>query len=175
MKKRFFYAAVAGFILGLIVHLAAVSGYDLSRDIPFVWILHVGVFIVFVPGIIYMRQNKAYQQLAAEKQWRSGGVKQQFQVLFGGTPLWLRLTMVMMFVYAIVNFLLFMMSQHGVPDIREGEYILHNHGEIIRTITEEEYYHYRANELRGFSGHWLLFYSVSMGLLYPFDETENNY
>lgn len=61
-----------------------------------------------------------------------------------------------------------MSSQPGSPEIQDGQYILQNHGKLIRTITEQEYHHYKANEVRGFSGHWLIFYGFSAALLYPF-------
>ena len=66
------------------------------------------------------------------------------------------------FVYAIVNFMLFMVAtEGGSPTIQDGKYLLLNHGELIREISLEEYSAFKANEVRGFSGHWLVFYYVA--------------
>ena len=68
-----------------------------------------------------------------------------------------------------------MVLTQGVPDIWEGQYVLHNHGTLIRNITEQEYTAYKAAEVRGFSGHWLAFYGIATALLYPFNkETSAN-
>lgn len=58
-------------------------------------------------------------------------------------------------------------SEGGGPHIVDGKYVLQNHGNIIREITMEEYDAFQANELRGFSGHWMAFYAFAAGILYP--------
>jgi hypothetical protein len=72
------------------------------------------------------------------------------------------------FYYAIVNFLVFMFSDPGTPAIKDGQYYLHTHGQWIRNITEQEYHHYKAATIRGFSGHWVAFYGLAAAVLYPF-------
>jgi hypothetical protein len=62
----------------------------------------------------------------------------------------------------------------GSPDIIDGKYVLENHGTLIRELSEVEYFKLRANEIRGFSGHWMVFYSLSMGILWPKDRMSNN-
>jgi hypothetical protein len=63
------------------------------------------------------------------------------------------------FAYAILNFLIFMkLTEGGNPSIQDGKYVLLNHGTLIREITQAEYHSFCANEVRGFSGHWLVFY-----------------
>jgi len=47
-----------------------------------------------------------------------------------------------------------------VPDVRDGKYVLHNHGQVIRELSENEYEWQKAYILRGFSGHWMAFYLV---------------
>jgi hypothetical protein len=38
----------------------------------------------------------------------------------------------------------------------------------MRNITEQEYHHYKAATIRGFSGHWVAFYGLAAAVLYPF-------
>ncbi|MGO4703257.1 hypothetical protein [Dyella sp. 2RAB6] len=35
-----------------------------------------------------------------------------------------------------------------------------NHGQLIREISATEYAGFKAEEVRGFSGHWMVFYFV---------------
>jgi hypothetical protein len=67
-----------------------------------------------------------------------------------------------------------MTTQLYTPGIQNGQYILHNHGQFVRNLTEKEYHHYQANTLRGFSGHWIAFYGMAMAVLYPFNKQVDN-
>lgn len=65
----------------------------------------------------------------------------------------------MIFVYAGMNFLLFMLhTEGGMPAVQDGKYLLLNHGKLIRQLTPSEFASFKTNELRSFSGHWLFFY-----------------
>ena len=48
----------------------------------------------------------------------------------------------------------------GSPSIQDGKFVLQSHGRLIRALTEPEYTAFKANEIRGFSGHWMVFYFV---------------
>jgi hypothetical protein len=174
MKKFLFYFAITGWIMGLIVHLLSVADYDVTKKIPFVWILHIGIFVVWLPTILTLRNNeelKAYQQAAKEKQKNPIVL---MKIIFRQAPTWLSIIAAGGFFYAFINFMLFMASQDGVPSIKDGQFILHNHGQLIKTLTEQEYNHYKANEVRGFSGHWLAFYGVAAAILFPFKRQATN-
>jgi hypothetical protein len=95
-----------------------------------------------------------------------------YKIAFKQTPTWLAVLAIGGFLYAFLNFMLFMGSEIGTPDIEGGKYILQNHGQLIKTITEQEYHHFKANEMRGFSGHWIAFYGIAMAILYPFSRPQ---
>lgn len=174
MKKFLFYFAITGWTLGLIVHLLSLADVNITDKVPFVWVLHIGIFVVWFPTVLDLKYNEeahAYKQQGLLNRLNPFG---SFRVIFRRTPTWLLIIAFGSFIYAGLNFLLFMNTQQGVPDIRNGQYILHNHGELIMTLTEQEYHHYKANEVRGFSGHWLAFYGLAAAVLYPFNnQTEN--
>jgi hypothetical protein len=152
-------------VLGLIVHLLSILGFNIQDKIPFVFLLHVGVFVVWIPAILDLQKNEelvAYQQSRKKKGMNPFGV---FRIVFRQTPTWLMVIAIGCFFYAIVNFMLFMTSHQGTPDFRDGQYVLHHRGELIKTITEQEYHRYKANELRGISGHWLAFYGFAVAML----------
>ena len=79
--------------------------------------------------------------------------------VMNGMPIWARTTVVVVFAYAIINFILCAhLLAGGGPDIVDGQHVLSSHGRVLAHITEGEYRLYKAYELRMFSGGWLLFY-----------------
>jgi len=173
MKIALFFVAVLGWIAGLTVHVLAIRGTDVEDTIPYIWILHVGIFFVWLPTILEMRKNT---ELTSHRQ---SGIMNKltpiglFKRILKDTPMWLRVIAIAGFFYALINFLQFMISQPGIPEIENGQYILQNRGKLIRTLTEEEYHFYKANVLRGFSGHWIFFYGMAAAVLFPFKRQPN--
>lgn len=173
MKKYIFYLAVVGWTVGLVVHLLAVADVDVTAKVPFVWGLHIGVFVVWLPAILILKNSKAAQDFQKTGTLNTMNPGAILKMMFHNTPAWLTVIAIGGFFYATINIMLFMASQPGVPDIQNGQYILHNHGQLIKKLTEQEYHHYRANELRGFSGHWLAFYGMAAAILFPFGKRKD--
>ncbi|HSA32642.1 MAG TPA: hypothetical protein P5077_02840 [bacterium] len=130
-----------GLILSLIVHLLSVFSVDVSQFFPSAWLLHLGAFVVFAPLVFYAKKDSNGNSL-----------------IFPHAPEWVKTASISLFTYVVFNFLYFAISMEGSPSIEEGKYILHDHGRLIRELTAEEYHRFVAKELRGFSGHWLIFY-----------------
>jgi hypothetical protein len=158
-RKILAILAALGFAVSLVVHLATYLGVNVSRHVPAVWLLHVGVFIVFVPMVItiYTKSGKSRPQSGGDF-WR------QF---FNPMPRWVRLLSYGLFAYVAINFILFVaLSRDGSPDVIGGKYVLRSDGRVeeqrvIREITMEEYDLREARVVRGFSGHWLVFYLIA--------------
>lgn len=164
--KFIFYFAIIGWLSALVVHVLSIANVDSTAGMPVVWILHAGIFVVWLPMIFYLKKNEEVQAFyKLSKNQRSAGAL--LKVLFKHTPDWLKVLAVLGFLYMPVNFFLSVVSQHGSPDLKDGQYILHSHGKLIRILTEQEYHHYKANEIRGFSGHWLGFYGIAAAILFP--------
>ncbi len=167
MKSFLFYFAVTGWILGLIVHLLSITDFDITDKVPFVWALHIGVFIVGVPTVIDLKKNEELVEYQQSGMLNRINPFEFSKIMFRYTPTWLTIIAIGGFFYTIINFMLFMNSYPGAPDVKNGQYILHNHGRLIKTLTEQEYHHYKANEVRVFSGHWLAFYGLAAAVLFP--------
>lgn len=165
MRIFFFYFATLGWILSLVVHLFSVAHIDVQDQYPFVPILHIGIFVAWLPAVLLLVKNKKKSGIQEE----SANPITFFKDIFKETPVWLIIIAAGCFIYAFINFILYMNSMGGVVDIIGGQYVIHNHGNIIKELTEQEYHYYRAEELRGFSGHWLAFYGMAMAILYPFN------
>lgn len=170
MQKPLFYLAIAGWTLGLIVHLFSLADVDVTDKVPFIWVLHLGIFVVWLPAVLKLRKDeelKAYQQ---SDFWSRMNPLGFYKIIFRHTPTWLIIIAIGGFFYAMINFWLFMDSHLGTPDIKDGQYVIQYRGELVKILTEQEYIHYKANEVRGFSGHWLVFYGFAAAILYPFNQ-----
>src|SRR5262249_25867443 len=131
----FIVAGALGLIASIVVHLSTVIGVPnpLGRA---AWALHAGVFVVWFPAVLVgIRLSRDFKN---KDLWRAA---------LRGCPPWLTYAAGAFFVYALINFALFMLtSVHGKP-------------------TESQ-------ELRGFSGHWMAFYAVGIAMLYSSTRAE---
>jgi hypothetical protein len=147
MNRIFGLAALVGFIISLIVHISALLNIDVLMISPYVWLLHLGIFVVFVPFVFSSRKTLGTKPKLAE-----------IRAVF---PAWVVVIGICILAYVVLNFALFMMAtKGGSPSVQDGKYLLLNHGKLIRELTFAEYTAFRTNEIRGFSGHWLVFYFV---------------
>jgi len=167
-KTILFYFTLACWTASLLANLSAIADFDAMEKFPFIWFLHIGIFIVAFTAIFVLKQTPELQ----DQQIRSNPLN-VLGTLIKGTPYWLIAIAVAGFIYAGINFSLFASSQIGSPEIKDGQFILQEHGQFIKTITEQEYYHYKANTIRGFSGHWIAFYGIGLVVLFPFKTRRN--
>jgi hypothetical protein len=171
MKKILFYFAVTAWILALVVHILSIADINLADPFPFVWMLHIGIFVVWVPTIFSLSKNEELIAFQKSNSSRRANPLKFIKIVFKQAPAWLKVIAVVGLFYPIINFLL-MDGLLGSPDIKDGQYILHNHGHLIKVLTLQEYDHYKANELRGFSAIWLVFYGFAATALFPFKQPE---
>ncbi|QCP52183.1 hypothetical protein FAZ95_23655 [Trinickia violacea] len=145
-----FIAGVAaiGLALSVIVHGASLLGVDVPTSFPLVWGLHVGIFIVFVPAIISARKRFGARPTLAD-----------FRMAF---PTWVQVFTISLVVYTVLNFYFSLLGISGNPAIKAGQYVLENHGRVVRSLSAAEFTSLRARVTRGFSGHWMLFYFLAL-------------
>ena len=125
--------SAVGLILSLISHLAALLGMTGPLGNR-VWILHIGIFIVWFPAV-----------LVAQRLTRGTSQKGLWKAALRGCPEWMRNMTYGFFGYAMLNFAIFMFtSPKGKP----------SDGFML------------PSEVRGFSGHWMAFYSAALAIHY---------
>lgn len=152
MIRIIFLYSLLGFCASLIVHGAAIIENNLVKS-DWLYILHGAVFVAFIPFVICI-------SLGRTKENPFRGLTQYVH----GRPLVIGF---LLLAYIWVNFMVFMAkSDGGVPDIWDGDYVLHSHGKLLKYITESDYVSYKFNTLRGFSGHWLAFFYMPMVYFY---------
>lgn len=131
----FLLLAGLGFLLSLTAHVLALLGKPCPGG-GLVWLLHLGVFAVWVPTIILSRRRL-----------RDVSQTKQMEALWADCPAWMRWAIRTVFVYAIVNFLLFMATTTATPKLKPR-------GTPPPAV------------IRGFSGHWMVFYGAAFVTLY---------
>jgi hypothetical protein len=126
--------AAIGFVVSLASHVCALVGLPQPLG-DRAFILHIGIFVVWLPAVIV--GNKLARDYKQEEFWEAA---------LRGCPRWMTLTAKIFFVYAIINFALFVLS---------GSTGRHQHGAGMP-----------PEVVRGFSGHWMVFYSAAFCILY---------
>lgn len=101
-----------------------------------VWVLHAGIFVVWVPAV-----------LVSLKMTRHASRKDLWKVALAGCPEWMRRSLYVLFGYAMLNFILFFVTTAGQP---RKDHQNSSSPEVIR----------------GFSGHWMIFYGVAFAIFY---------
>jgi hypothetical protein len=106
------WVAVAGFVASLIVHVLALIGVD-SPFGSATWLLHLGIFVVWVPTVLVVQRRTRGSRQAAF--WKA---------TFSGLPAWVTVGACVVIGYAILNFALFALvtdryPRNKMPDIVE--------------------------------------------------------
>lgn len=147
MERLIGIVALVGLTCALAVHALTFISVRIDPDMPQVWLLHLGIFVVFLPLVVALRRT--YGQSLSTAQ------------LYSILPRWANTLVVLTFAYVFLNFALFLFRMEGgSPEMRDGLYVLQSHGNVIRELSYSDFKLYHAYVLRGFSGHWLVFYLV---------------
>lgn len=83
-------------------------------------------------------------------------------------PRWVPVALSILMAYTTFNFLysLWYLNEGLSPAIEDGRYVLHDHGQVARELSQAEYWQHRAWELRGASTHAIMFLAVSLAVLW---------
>jgi hypothetical protein len=139
--------SLTGLALALLAHGLALANVDVSARLPSVWLLHGGGILLL---LVCVFANRAHF-----------GRHQQARRFVTGLPPAIRYLLLALFIYMVLNMAIFVhRSDGGTPALEQGQYVLKDHGRLLRPLSASEYAGYRANEIRGFSGLWLLLYAV---------------
>lgn len=138
--------------ISLFVHLLTFFGVSPTDCFPSVWLLHLLIFVI--PMLPVGRDGIKSQHSLGGWAWSQWDV-----------PSWIKNMCVGFTAYAVFNFFftIFVLNEGGNPSVINGQKVLHNHGRVIRVLTDSEYDWHRAYVDRTFSGHWMIFYAYLMG------------
>ncbi len=76
-------------------------------------------------------------------------------------PKWVVPTIKLFGLFFLVHFIVFLVQSHAAaPAIQDGQYVLDNHGRVVKVLTASEYLSLKGAELRLFATGWMFFYFV---------------
>ena len=131
--------AFLGFGVSLAVHISTFFDIYISG----IWILHIGLFFVWIP-VFLVSQSR-------------GLTSSNFFGRSSWIPGWGQGLLILACLYGLINFANAPSKQ---PYEFNGKYMIQRDGTNYE-ISKQEYNHIQALILRGFSGHWMMFYLAS--------------
>jgi hypothetical protein len=75
-------------------------------------------------------------------------------------PRWVWRVVSPFFVYVILSGAVCFATLEGQPRIKDGAFVLTSHGRVVREVSEPEFRDAQRLEVRGVSGHWMLFSAI---------------
>ncbi len=144
------FLAILLFLGSLAIHVATYFDLYLPDRWPILW----GVYIlVFVMSIFVVVDGK-------ERTGAPGKVPLFTAFEPGSKSLAEFVAAILIFYAVLVLMIWFVSPNQGNPDRIDGRAVISSHGRIVRELTEKEYSHARAVEMRGLSALVLLFSGV---------------
>jgi hypothetical protein len=141
-------ALIAASALAASLTVYALSFVGTTMDGMFRWamLLHAGVFALVLP--MYAVEYSAIKNS-----------KYLWDRILRGLPKWAIRAIQIGGLFFAAHFILFLVQSHAAsPEIINGEYVLNNHGHIVKELTESQYRWLKGSELRLFATGWMSFY-----------------
>ena len=134
--------AACGLAVSLAVHVLALAGFQPAGNGLF-FALHVGIFPLWIP-VVFIAMKMA-QGTRIDRWWGWGNNWSMWNAMLSGCPPWMRYMTNGFLIYAIVNFAIFILFLAPT-----GKQVGGNPPSVV---------------WRGFSGHWMVFYSAGLAIL----------
>src|SRR6188472_585482 len=153
LAKLLGWISLAAFIASLGLHVAGYApGAPLSLD----WAnwMHVAMFACFLA----MAAHLAALQKAMRRRVRDEEAVEPW--LNAQIPRWLRRVVGPFFVYVLASGVFYFATHEGRTHVVDGKFVLTSHGRVIREVSEPEFRDLQRLEVRGVSGHWMLFTAI---------------
>lgn len=157
--KYIFRFSLGIFLISSLVHILAVLQITVISHFP-VFILHF-----FTLGIAFV----AFFHLRS-KEGAELDLTKYFKEKFSGKYSWVPIVLVGLFIYNFINFFWSYSQYLGSPDVWDGKYVLHDHGRLIKEVTEKEYRLERTKEIKLFSSIWTFISGLATAILYKKEE-----
>lgn len=143
--------AVLGFLTSVGIHLLTFQPDSTIGELPYVMFLHVAA-IGAVFGLVFVMNQEKWD-------------RQTFMREVLVRQVWPLVVLVLLMVYAVINFF-GSIGQGGQADIRDGKYVLHYRGKVLRTYPNKAVYleakrNIARKTTRGFSGMWIFFFAAT--------------
>ena len=147
MNRILGVVATLGFTASLAVHLFSYAGYAITETLPGTWLLHLGVFVVWIPVLVILNGARRADE--------------GLNYLLESIPVWVILVVLIGGQLIFVSGMAAMLAEPGVPKESGGRYFLVNKGTVLREISEEKFHHLEVLDDRSTSAVWMLFYGFA--------------
>lgn len=158
-----FFISVIGFTMAAIIYCSSMFHYFLLDRFGWLNLLHVLVFIVFVPMVFYLNKQQEAETMSTTDSIETGfinSIQSKFKI-HPAFPAWVVILFITCYAVSAISVCMFLFNPTQAL-LMDGKYVLYNHGSITRNITEAEYYTFKGNDERGWSGGWMLFYLYAL-------------
>lgn len=152
LLTRRFLAVVAacGFTAAIFVYVGSFRGVAMDGISRWAVGLHIGVFILVLP--MYALEYSAVKSRTFF-----------WDVFAQGLPRWVVPSLKLLGLFFFLHFFIFLVQSHAAsPEIKNGEFVLNNHGRIVKVLKESEFRWLKGSELRLFATGWMFFYFVPL-------------
>jgi hypothetical protein len=150
IRRVFAILAACGLAASFSAYVGRFVGMTMDNSFRWVIAVGIGLFILLAP----MHATNYATLKNRSFFWK--GFSQ-------GMPKWVVPAIKFLGLFFIIHFLLFLIESHAAsPEIKDGQYVLDNHGQILRMLTQSEYRHLKSAELRLFATGWMFFYFVPL-------------
>ena len=160
MKQKLYILSLIGWSITTVIVLLTLIKINLVEIFPFLFILFIGVFVVLIPSILYTKNNQKIIECKYENNI-FGSNSIPLIPFIENTPNWILGILGLSFFTAIICFSK-SLNIEGSTEIINGNFFLTNRGTLIREITKSEYKYIGLENIRGFFGVAMLFYSISI-------------
>jgi hypothetical protein len=150
IRKSIAVLAACGLAASASTFIGSYLGMTMDSISRWAVVLHIGIFILFVPICLLNYSSVKDRNL--------------FWIEFSkGIPKWVVPAIKLLGLFFAIHFLLFLIESHAAsPRIKDGQYVLDSHGQILQVITKREYLHLKGAELRLFATGWMFFYLLTL-------------
>jgi len=148
VRRSLAIVSVCGLVASIVIYVASYRGATMDGIARWAIALHIGIFVLLLP--MYAAEYSSVRQRTFF--WK--GFTQ-------GMPKWIVPSIKLLSLFFAVHFVLFLTQSHAsAPEIKDGKYVLSDHGRIVRALTQSEYFRLKGAELRLFATGWMFFYFV---------------
>lgn len=148
VRRGLAIVSICGLFASIVIYTASYRGATIDGIARWAILLHVGVFVLLLP--MYAVE---YSRVLERTFFWKGFAR--------GMPKWVVPGIKLLGLFFVIHFVLFLMQSHAsAPEIKNGQYVLDDHGRIVKTLTQSEYYTLKGAELRLFATGWMFFYFV---------------
>jgi hypothetical protein len=172
MKQKLYILSLIGWSITTSIVLLTLFEINLVEIFPFLFILFIGVFIVFIPSVLYAKNNEKIMEYEYDNNTLLSSNSVTLFPFFENIPHWILGILGLSFLAAIICFSK-SLNLEGTAEIINDKYVLTIRGTLIREISKNEFENIKLLNIRGFFGMAMLFYSIPILVYKKLIEWEN--